>query len=123
MRTTKITNGLLAIIAICLLWIAFKPDDGNRIMTASIVPSATAQTEEGLPQDQKTPIEVICTISSVEEAAARTLVGSLQTEVIAALNQTNTALWGMRGPLAEIVQSLQRVEGKLQKIDQNTSSY
>ena len=62
METTKITNGLLAIIAICLLWIAFRPDDGTRIGTGSIVRSAAAQTEGALDEDLGTPLEVICTI-------------------------------------------------------------
>ncbi len=75
METTKITNDLLAIIAICLLWIAFKPDDGTRIGTGSIVRSATAQTEEDLEYDPVAPLEAICTLSYVDEAAARTLVG------------------------------------------------
>ncbi len=123
METTKITNGLLAIIAICLLWIAFKPDDGTRIGTGSIVRSATAQTEGNLADDPGAPLEVICTLSYVDEAAAQTLVGGLQTEVIIALNQTNETLWGMQGSLSEIVRSMQEVEGQLQNIDQNTSSY
>lgn len=123
METSKITNSLLAVIAICLLWIAFKPDDGTRIDTDFLVRSATAQTEGELDNELGAPLEAICTLSSVDEAAARTLVGGLQTEVITALNQTNTALWGMQGTISNIASSLQRVEGQLRRINQNTSSY
>ena len=118
MNSTKITNYLLGIIAIMLIWIAIGPKDGGR-WTTSVVPTAAAQTG----RDKEEPLQAICTLSHVDEAAARTLVGDLRFEVISTLNQTNATLVNMQSPLAEIQRILIRVERELSTIAKNTSSY
>ena len=118
MNSTKITNCLLAIIATALIWIAIGTKDGGR-WTNSVVPTASAQTDT----DKEQPLQAICTLSHVDEAAARTLVGDLRFEVISTLNQTNATLGNMQSPLVEMQRILLRVETELNTIAKNTSSY
>ncbi len=118
LNSTKITNCLLGIIAITLIWIAIGPKDGGR-WTNSVIPTASAQTN----RDKDQPLQAICTLSHVDEAAARTLVGDLQFEVISTLNLTNATLGNMQSPLAEMQRILLRLDRELSTIAKNTSSY
>lgn len=121
LEATKISNLLLAVIAISLLWIAARPNDMARVGTGSVIRTAAAQSEENFEEGK--PLEALCTLSYVEQAAAKALVGDLQDDVIAALNETNAALRDMQPPLVAIQQLLRRAEGELKNIATNTSSY
>ena len=121
LNATRTNNLLLAIIAVSLLWIATRPNNVARVGAGSIIRTAAAQSEGGF--EAGTPLEAICTLSSVEQAAAKTLVGDLQVDVTAALNETNVALRDMQTPLVAIQQLLRRAEGELKNIARNTSSY
>ncbi len=123
METTKITNGLLTIIALSVIWIALKPIEDTNLGAMAVVRSAAAQAEVEKERNEEPPLQVMCTLSDVDEAAARALVGEFQYEVITALNQTNHALGSMQAPFADLPQLLDRLEKALQKIVKNTSSY
>lgn len=118
---SKINNVLLAIIAVSLLWIATRPNDIARVGAGSVIRTAAAQSEEGF--EEGVPLEAICTLSHVEQSAARALVGDLQVDVVSALNETNAALRNMQTPLVAIQQLLRRAEGELETIARNTGSY
>ena len=119
--TIRVSNVLLAIIAVALIWMAVRPYDVARVGTGSMIRSAAAQSEGDL--EKRLPLEAICTLSYVEQAAAKALVGDLQLEVISALNETNTALANMQTPLIAIQQLLSRAEKELKTIANNTGSY
>ena len=123
METTKITNGLLTIIALSVIWIALKPIEDTNLGAMAVVRSAAAQAEVENERNEEPPLQVLCTLSDVDEAAARALVGEFQHEVTTALNQTNHALGSMQAPLTDLPQLLDRLERALQKIVKNTSSY
>ena len=123
METTKITNGLLTIIALSVIWIALKPIEDTNLGAMAVVRSAAAQAEVENERNEEPPLQVLCTLSDVDEAAARALVGEFQHEVITALNQTNHALGRMQAPFTDLPQLLDRLERALQKIVKNTSSY
>lgn len=123
MGTTKVTNGLLAIIALSLIWIALQPNHSTRPESVMAVRTASAQAEFDDDAYEAPPLEAICTLSYVEEAATRALIGGLQNEVITALNQTNQTLWNMQGPVADMPRLLAEMEIMLQHIAKNTSSY
>jgi hypothetical protein len=90
-----------------------------------VVRSAAAQTEldTNTASDEAAPLEAICTLRAVEEAAARALTGDLRSEVIMALNQTNQTLWNIQGQMADIPQYLNQMQSALQRIVGNTSPY
>ncbi len=121
METLKITNGLLAIIAVCLICITLKLIHGSGLGPISVVPSASAQAE--LDLEDELPLYAICTLSQVDEAAAKTLVGGFQNAVISTLNQTNSTLWDLQLPLVEMQRSLLRMETEMQQIAKNTRPY
>ncbi len=146
METTKITNGLLTIIALAVIWIALKPIEDTPLGAMAVVRSAAAQAEVERERNEEPPLQVLCTLSNVDEAAARALVGEFQHEVITALNQTNHVLGSMQAsefqheviaalnqanhvlgsiqaPFADLPQVLDSLERALQKIAKNTSSY
>jgi hypothetical protein len=118
MGSTNITNGLLAIIALSLIWIAFQQGNSTHPDSVMAVRTASAQSEGDDYVYEEPPLEAICTLSFVEEAAVRALIGGLQNEVITALNQTNQTLWNMQGPVAEMLQLLGQMEILLQHIAQ-----
>jgi hypothetical protein len=118
MGSTNITNGLLAIIALSLIWIAFQQGNSTHPDSVMAVRTASAQSEGDDYVYEERPLEAICTLSIVEEAAVRALIGGLQNEVITALNQTNQTLWNMQGPVAEMPQLLGQMEILLQHIAQ-----
>jgi hypothetical protein len=123
--TTKVTNSLLVIIALTLIWIALKPNGGAILGTTAVVRTAAAQTEldNDFDSAEEAPLKAICTLRAVDEAAARALVGELQDQVVTALNQTNNTLWNMQGKVADLPLLLHQMEGALQNIAKNTSSY
>jgi hypothetical protein len=125
MGTTKVTNSLLVVIALTLLWIACQSNGSVRPESPAVVRTASAQTEPDThtASDEEGPLEAICTLRAVEEAAARALIGDLGSEVVTALNQTNQTLWNIQGQMADIPQRLQQMESMLQKIVGNTSPY
>jgi hypothetical protein len=125
MGTTKVTNSLLVVIALTLLWIAYKSNGSVRPEIPAVVRTAAAQTEpdNNTAIDEDVPLEAICTLRAVEEAAARALTGDLRSEVVTALNQTNQTLWNIQGQIADIPQYLNQMESMLQKIAGNTSPY
>jgi hypothetical protein len=125
MGTTKVTNSLLVVIALTLLWIACKSNGSVRPEHPAVVRTASAQTEldNNTASDEKGPLEAICTLRAVEEAAARALIGDLPSEVVTALNQTNQTLWNIQGQMADLPQRLYQMESMLQKLVQNTSPY
>jgi hypothetical protein len=125
MGTTKVTNSLLVVIALTLLWTACKSNGSVRPDIPAVVRTASAQTESdnNAASDEKGPLEAICTLRAVEEAAARALIGDLRSEVGTALNQANQTLWNIQGHIADIPQRLNQMDSTLQKIVWNTSSY
>jgi hypothetical protein len=125
MGTTKVTNSLLVVIALTLLWIACKSNGSVRPESPAIVRPASAQIDpdNNTASDEEGPLEAICTLRAVEEAAARALIGDLRSEVVTALNQTNQTLWNIQGHMADIPQHLHQLESALQKIVRNTSPY
>ena len=125
MGTTKVTNSLLVVIALTLLWIACQSNGRVRPEIPAVVRTAAAQTEpdNNTASDEAGPLEAICTLRAVEEAAARALIGDLPSEVITALNQTNQTLWNIQGQMADLPQRLYQMESMLLKLVQNTSPY
>jgi hypothetical protein len=125
MGTTKVTNSLLVVIVLTLLWIAYKSNGSVRPDIPAVVRTAAAQTEpdNNTAIDEEVPLEAICTLRAVEEAAARALTGDLRSEVVTALNQTNQTLWNIQGQIADIPQRLNQMESMLQKIAGNTSPH
>jgi hypothetical protein len=125
MGTTKVTNSLLVVIALTLLWIACQSNGSVRPEIPAVVRTAAAQTEpdNNTASAEEGPLEAICTLRAVEEAAARALTGDLRSEVITALNQTNQILWNIQGQMADIPQYLHQMESMLQKLVGNTSPY
>ena len=125
MGTTKVTNGLLAIIALCLIWIALQPNDGARSGSVMSIRTASAQSEleDDLTAYEPPPLEAICRLSSVDEAAVRALIGELQNEVITALNQTNQTLWSMQGSVEDMPRLMTQMEIMLGHIAKNTAPY
>jgi hypothetical protein len=121
----KVTNSLLVVIALTLLWIAYKSNGSVRPDIPAAVRTAAAQIEpdNNTTSDGAVPLEAICTLRAVEEAAARSLTGDLRSEVVMALNQTSQILWNMQGQIADIPQHLNQMESMLQKIVGNTSPY
>jgi hypothetical protein len=125
MGTTKVTNSLLVVIALTLLWIACRSNGSVRPEIPAVVRTAAAQTEpdNNTASAEEGPLEAICTLRAVEEAAARALTGDLRSEVITALNQTNQTLWNIQEQIADIPQRLHQMESALQRIVGNTSPY
>ena len=125
MGTTKVTNSLLVVIALTLLWIACKSNGSVRPDIPAVVRTAAAQTEldNNTASAEEVPLEAICTLRAVEEAAARALTGDLRSEVVMAFNQTNQILWNIQGQIADIPQRLDQMESALQRIVGNTSPY
>jgi hypothetical protein len=125
MGTTKVTNSLLVVIALTVLWIACKSNGSVRPDIPAVVRTAAAQPEpdNNTAMDEEGPLEAICTLRAVEEAAARALIGDLRSEVVTALNQTNQTLWNIQGQIAVIPQHLHQMESMLQKMVRNTSPY
>jgi hypothetical protein len=125
MGTTKVTNSLLVVIALTLLWIACKFNGSVRPEIPAVVRTVSAQTapDNNTAMDEEGPLEAMCTLRAVEEAAARALTGDLRIEVVTALNQTNQTLWNIQGQIADIPQRLNQMESMLQKIVRNTSPY
>jgi hypothetical protein len=125
MGTTKVTNSLLVVIALTLLWIAYKSNGSVRPDIPAVVRIAAAQTEpdNNTAIDKEVPLEAICTLRAVEEAAARALTGDLRSEVVTAFSQTNQALWNIQGQIADIPPYLNQMASMLQKIVGNTSPY
>ena len=124
MTTAKTTNFLLAIIALCLIWIAFKP--GRVIRTQMASAQSTSETQgdmEDIDMEDEAPQRVICTISAVEPAAVASLMGELQQQVVGTLNQVTNTLLDMNVLLDNIQNSLSRSEVELQAIRNNTSAY
>ena len=124
MTTAKTTNFLLAIIALCLIWIAFKP--GRVIRTQMASAQSTSETQgdmEDIDMEDGAPQRVICTISAVEPAAVASLMGELQQQVVGTLNQVTNTLLDMNVLLDNIQNSLSRSEIELQAIRNNTSAY
>jgi hypothetical protein len=125
MGTTKVTNSLLVVIALMVLWIACTSNGSSRPEPPAVVRTASAQTERDnhTASNEAGPLEAICTLRAVEEAAARALIGDFPSEVVTALNQTNQTLWNLQGHIADLPQRLQHMESLLQKLVQNTSPY
>jgi hypothetical protein len=125
MGTTKVTNSLLVVIALTLLWIACQSNGSVRPEIPAVVRTAAAQTEldNNTASAEAGPLEAICTLRAVEEAAARALMGNLRSEVITALNLTNQILWNIQGQMGDIPQYLHQMESMLQKLVGNTSPY
>jgi hypothetical protein len=125
MGTMKVTNSLLVVIALTLLWIAYKSNGSVRPDIPAVVRTAAAQTEpdNNTASDEAVPLEAICTLRAVEEAAVRALTGDLRSEVATALNQTNQILWNIQGQMADIPQHLNQMESMLQRLVGNTSPY
>jgi hypothetical protein len=125
MGTTKVTNSLLVVIALTLLWIACKSNGSVRPDIPAVVRTAAAQTEpdNNTASAEEVPLEAICTLRAVEEAAARALTGDLRGEVVMALNQTNQTLWNIQEQIADIPPRLHQMESALQRIVGNTSPY
>jgi hypothetical protein len=125
MGTMKVTNSLLVVIALTLLWIAYKSNGSVRPDIPAAVRTAAAQTEpdNNTTSDEAVPLEAICTLRAVEGAAVRALTGDLRSEVATALNQTNQILWNIQGQMADIPQHLNQMESMLQRLVGNTSPY
>jgi hypothetical protein len=125
MGTTKVTNSLLVVIALTLLWIAYQSNGNVRPEIPAGVRTAAAQTDpdNNTASDKEGPLEAICTLRAVEDAAASTLMGDLRSEVVLALHQTNQTLWTLQGQMADIPQYLHQLDSALQKLVRNTSPY
>jgi hypothetical protein len=125
MGTMKVTNSLLVVIALTLLWIAYQSNGSVRPDLPAVIRTAAAQTapDNTTASDEAVPLEAICTLRAVEEAAARALTGDLRSDVITALNQTNQILWNIQGQIADIPQHLNQMASMLQRIVGNTSPY
>lgn len=125
MGTMKVTNSLLGVIALTLLWIACQSNGSVHPEIPAVVRTAAAQTapDNTTASDEAVPLEAMCTLKAVEEAAARALTGDLRSEVVTALNQTNHILWTIQGQMADIPQYLHPMESLLQRLVGNTSPY